>query len=81
MATTSRLVRMDLISGVKRVRLLPAMRVQHSPEGHVGAVFVEGEIAVADHEHVGVVPVTGAAYLERPACSEADPGHAVVGGR
>ena len=33
---------------------------EHGPHGEVGAVFFEREFAVADLEHVGVVPVAGA---------------------
>ena len=35
-------------------------RGEHGPHGEVGAVLGEGELAVADFEHVGVVPVAGA---------------------
>ena len=55
-------------------------RGEHGPEGHVGAVFVEGELAVADLEHVGVVPVAGGGVLGEAGLAEADPGHAVVAG-
>ena len=33
---------------------------EHGPPGEVGAVFGERQLAVADFEHVGVVPVAGA---------------------
>ena len=38
-------------------------RGEDDPEAHVGTVLVGGHLAVADLEHVGVVPVAGAAVL------------------
>ena len=40
-------------------------RGEHRPQAHVGAVFVQGQLAVADLEHVGIVPVAGAGVLGR----------------
>lgn len=35
---------------------------------HVDAVLIERELAITDLEHVGIIPVSGPAYLARPAC-------------
>lgn len=34
-------------------------RGHHAPQGEVGAVFFDGQFAVADFEHIGIVPVAG----------------------
>ena len=57
-------------------------RGQQAPEAHVGLVFGVGHAAVADFQHVGVVPVAGAGVLLAAGLEfEADVLHGVPSGR
>ena len=52
---------------------------EDGPEGHVDLVLVGGHSAVADFEHVGVVPVAGAAVLCDVGLLVGDEDHLAVG--
>jgi hypothetical protein len=57
---------------------LPAIsqrRLQHAPQAHVQAIFVGGHPAIADLEHVRVVPVARLGMLDDLKLSEADALH------
>src|ERR1700761_2882978 len=51
---------------------------EDGPEAHVGSVLVERHSAVADLEHVWIVPVSGARVAGEPGLREADERHAIV---
>ncbi len=50
-------------------------RAQHGPETHVGPVLRPIHAAVADLQHVRIVPVAGAGEGAETGLLEADPGH------
>src|SRR5712675_759836 len=78
-AMTSRLVRMSWIVGVMLRRSFPARRGAAWMDHRLmwGAVFVVGHAAVADFEHVGIVPVAGLGERGECVLPKADGGHGI----
>ena len=73
-------VEQDLLDGVAHgAHVVPGQqrRCQHAPQAHVSAVLGVGHAAVADLEHVGIVPVARAGILLAAVLVEADVGHGV----
>src|ERR1035437_3842998 len=74
------LVEQDLLGGVAHgAHVVPGQerRGQHAPQAHVRAVLGVGHAAVADFEHVGIVPAARTGILLAAVLVETDGGHGV----
>src|ERR1035437_6922496 len=74
------LVEQNLLDGVAHgAHVVPCQqrRGQHAPQAHVGAVFGVGHAAIADFEHVGIVPVARSGIFFATVLVETDVGHGV----
>src|ERR1035437_4126243 len=76
------LVEQDLLDGVAHgAHVVPGQerRGQHAPQAHVRAVLGVGHAAVADFEHVGIVPAARTGILLAAVRVEPEGGHGVPG--
>ena len=75
MAITSRLVSRAIVSGVMVRKIVAGQeqrRGKHRPQAHVRAVLVGLHAAVADFQHVRIVPVARPGVFREARLAEAD---------